>query len=77
MDPVQPLQHIHRGVRTPQPQDTPLPFLRSNQTSPALYVKCLPQSNSVSILQPCHSAPSHPVLDLKPSKNVGARIPWV
>ena len=27
MDPVQPLQRIHCGVRTPQPQDTPLPVL--------------------------------------------------
>lgn len=27
MDPVQPLQRIHCGVHTPQPQDTPLPVL--------------------------------------------------
>lgn len=53
------------------------PSLWANQTSPAFYVKCLPQSTSVSILQLCHSSPFHPVLDLKPSKNVGAHILWV
>ena len=36
-----------------------------------------PRTLPLASFSPCRLAPSHSLLDLHPSKNVGARIPWV